>query len=93
MSTKLLNRRQNQWAEYLCGFNSKIIYSPGKAGGKPDALTRRSAVLPHGGDEHLIEQQKAVLKPQNLSDNLYLSANAPRSNGWLPLNQEILKAT
>jgi hypothetical protein len=55
MSTKLLNRRQTRWAEYLSRFNFKIIYRPGKAGGKPDALTRRSGDLPQGGDERLIE--------------------------------------
>jgi hypothetical protein len=77
MSTKLLNRRQTRWAEYLSRFNFKIIYRPGKAGGKPDALTRRSGDLPQGGDERLIEQQKAVLKPQNLPDNPpHLSANS-----------------
>jgi hypothetical protein len=76
MSTKLLNRQQTRWAEYLSRFNFKIIYRPGKAGGKPDALTGRSGDLPQGGDERLIEQQKAVLKPQNLPDNPpHLSAN------------------
>jgi hypothetical protein len=76
MSTKLLNRRQTRWAEYLSRFNFKIVYRPGKAGGKPDALTRRSGDLPQGGDERLTEQQKAVLKPQNLPDNPpHLSAN------------------
>jgi hypothetical protein len=91
MSMKLLNCCQTQWAEYLSRFNFKIVYCPGKAGGKPDALTHRSGDLPQGGDECLIEQQKAVLKPQNLSNNLYLSANVLPSNGPLPLNQEILK--
>jgi hypothetical protein len=77
ISTKLLNRRQTRWAEYLSCFNFKIIYRPGKAGGKPDALTRRSGDLPQGGDKRLIEQQKAVLKPQNLPDNPpHLSANS-----------------
>jgi hypothetical protein len=47
-------------------------------------LTYRSEDLPQGGDEHLIEQQKAVLKPQNLPDNLpHLSANGLPNN--LPL--------
>ena len=42
MSTKLLNRRQIRWAEFLSKFNFKIVYRPGKAGGKPDSLARRS---------------------------------------------------
>jgi hypothetical protein len=61
MSTKLLNHHQTHWAEYLSRFNFKIVYCPGKAGGKPDALTRRSGDLPQGGDECLTEQQKVVL--------------------------------
>jgi hypothetical protein len=93
MSTKLLNRRQICWAEYLSRFDFKIVYRPGKAGGKPDALTRRSGDLPQGADEHLTEQQKAVLKPQNLPDNLRLLADTPPGNGQLPLDQDISQAT
>jgi len=54
MSTKLLNRRQARWSEFLSRFNFKITYRPGKQGEKPDALTRRSADLPKGGDERLL---------------------------------------
>jgi hypothetical protein len=72
MSTKLLNRRQTCWAKNLSHFDFKIVYRPGKAGGKPDTLTHRSGDLPQGGDECLTKQQKAVLKPQNLPDNLHL---------------------
>ena len=50
MSIKLLNRRQTRRAEFLSRFNFKIVSHPGKAGGKPDALTRRSENLPEGGD-------------------------------------------
>ena len=49
MFTKLLNRRQTRWAEFLSRFNFKIVYRPGKRGGKPHALTRRSEDLPAGG--------------------------------------------
>ncbi|KAG0158110.1 hypothetical protein PDIDSM_5623 [Penicillium digitatum] len=40
-TTKLLNRRQARWSEFLSRFNFKITYRPGKQGAKPDALTRR----------------------------------------------------
>jgi len=64
MSTKLLNRRQARWSEFLSRFDFKIVYIPGKAGAKPDALTRRSGDLPQEeGDERITERQKAVLKP------------------------------
>jgi hypothetical protein len=93
MSTKLLNCCQTCWAEYLSRFNFKIIYHPGKAGGKPDALTHRSGDLPEGGDECLVKQQKAVLKPHNLPDELQISAILSPSNTQLPLNWELAKAT
>ena len=41
MSTKLLNHQQVRWSEFLSCFNFWIVYRPGRAGGKPDALTRR----------------------------------------------------
>ena len=71
MSTKLLSRRQARWSEFLSRFNFKIVYRPGKAGVKPDALTRRSGDLPKGGDkydEHTKFQYQVVLKPQNLTE-------------------------
>jgi len=68
MSTKLLNRRQARWSEFLSGFDFRIVYRPGKAGGKPDVLTRRSGDLPKEGDERLLTNRHAVLKPQNLID-------------------------
>ena len=40
-TTKLLNRRQERWAEILGEFNFKIIYRPGERNGKADALSRR----------------------------------------------------
>lgn len=52
--TKLLNRRQARWSEFLSRFNFKITYRPGKQGAKPDALTRRSEDLPKEGDERLL---------------------------------------
>jgi hypothetical protein len=92
MSTKLLNRRQTRWAEYLSHFNFKIVYRPGKAGTKPNSLTRRSGDLPQGGDDYLIEQHKAVLKPHNLSDELQLW-EAVLAAPCSALSQDILKAT
>ena len=49
-TTKLLSRRQARWAEFLSRFDFQIRYRPGKQGGKPDALTRRTADLPIEGD-------------------------------------------
>jgi len=51
MSTKLLNRREARWSEFLSRFNFKIVYRPGKASTKPVALTGRSGDLPKEEDE------------------------------------------
>jgi len=67
MSTKLLNHRQARWSEFLSRFDFKINFGPGKSGGKPDALTRSSGDHPREGDERLVANQQAVLKPWNLS--------------------------
>lgn len=66
MPTKLLNRRQARWSEFLSRFNFKIVYRPGKQGVKPDALTRRSEDLPKEGDERLRHQSQTILKRKNL---------------------------
>ncbi|KAL9563874.1 hypothetical protein ACKAV7_011909 [Fusarium commune] len=64
-TTKLLNRRQARWSEFLSRFNFQISYRPGKQGVKPDALTRRSEDLPKEGDKRLAHQSQVVLKKEN----------------------------
>ena len=66
MATKRLNR------------NFNIAYQPGKAGGKPDALTRRSRDLAKGTDERLLYMERAVLKSENLPDGRL----PPTNCGW-----------
>ena len=68
MSTKMLNRRQARWSEFLSRYNFRIVYRPGKQGEKPDALTRRSEDLPKEGDERLQHQSRIVLKKENFED-------------------------
>ena len=46
MTSKLLNRRQARWAEFLSRFNFKITYQLGKQAGQPNALPKRSRDLP-----------------------------------------------
>jgi hypothetical protein len=71
--TKLLNRHQAYWSQFLSHFNFKIVYRPGTASGKPDALTRRSRDLPKVGDDCSLENQTTIIKPENI---LQLSAMA-----------------
>lgn len=44
-TTKILNRRQVRWAEELAIFNYKIVYQPGTANARADALSRRTDYL------------------------------------------------
>src|SRR5215217_3287659 len=67
MSTKLLNRRQARWSEFLFRFDFKIIYRSEKAEVKPDALTRRSEDLSKKENERLLHQSQTILKTQNLA--------------------------
>ena len=67
MTTKILNRRQAPWSEFLSRLNLKINFGPGKAGGKPDALTRMSGDLPEDRDKQLKIQQQVIIKPENIS--------------------------
>src|SRR5882724_6653209 len=52
-------RRQAHWSEYLSGFNYLIRYRAGRLGTKPDVLTRREDVYPHG------ENAYALANPHN----------------------------
>ena len=40
-TTKVLNRRQSRWSEFLASYNFKIVYRPGAAMTKADAMSRR----------------------------------------------------
>ena len=50
MSSKLLNRRQARWSEFLFKFNFEIIYRPGSMNNRADVFTRRSGDVPKEGD-------------------------------------------
>jgi hypothetical protein len=52
-TTKVLNRCQARWSEYLCQFNLVMRFRPGKLGTKPDALTRRWDIYAkEGGNDY-----------------------------------------
>ena len=65
MSTKQLSCCQAWWSEFLSCFNYRITYCPGKAEGKPDALTHRSDNLPKERDTqdpcHLHQHQTVLM--------------------------------
>jgi len=59
VATKQLMHRQVHWSEYLSGFNYLICYCAGQLGTKPDVLTCRKDVYPHG------ENAYALANPHN----------------------------
>ena len=77
MTTKQLSRRQARWSEYFSRFNFVIQFRPGKLGGKPDLLTRRSGDLSKAEDERIKQMMQTVLKKHNLEP-------AIKSNGLDP---------
>jgi hypothetical protein len=79
MTTKLLNRHQARWSQFLSQFNFKIVYCPGTAGGKPDALTRRSGDLPKAGDNRSLENQTTIIKPENILQHSATTTPIPAS--------------
>jgi len=52
LTTKVCNQRQIRWAQRLANYHFKIVYRPGKSGGKPDALSRRPEYCPEEGAKH-----------------------------------------
>src|SRR5882724_304787 len=54
VTPKQLTRHQVCWLEYLSGFNYLIHYHAGWLGTKPDALTRREDVYPHGENAYAL---------------------------------------
>jgi hypothetical protein len=66
MMTKLLNHCQAYWSQFLSQINFKIVYHPGTAGSKPDALTHRSGDLPKVGDDLSLENETIIIKPNNI---------------------------
>lgn len=71
MTIKQLNRRQVRWAEMLAEYNFRIMYRPGKQGGKPDALTRRKQDLSaNAEDDRTKYQHQVLLKEHQLDDEV-----------------------
>ena len=71
MTTKELNERQIRWSETLSQYDIKLEYQPGKEGGKPDALTRRSHDLPGEQDERMTQKQRILLPKEEFFDEGY----------------------
>lgn len=67
MTTKALNSRQANWAEYLSRFHFTIRYRPGKNNTLADALSRQEDVV-HQQNEVKKAFRKQILLPQECLD-------------------------
>jgi len=67
LTTKVWNQRQIRWARRLADYHFKIVYRPGKRGGKPDALSRRPEYCPEEGAKH---SEQSILKPEHFQISL-----------------------
>ena len=92
MTTKQLSRRQVRWSEFLAGFDFVIAFRPGKQGGKPDSLTRRSQDLPKDSSDDRIQfLNQALLKEQHLTEIRALDPGLSNDNSTF--NKEVLNAS
>ena len=67
LTAKVWNQRQIRWAQQLANYNFKIVYRPGKRGGKPDALSRRPGYSLEEGATHC---EQSILKPDHFQISL-----------------------
>ncbi|SMY27937.1 unnamed protein product [Zymoseptoria tritici ST99CH_1A5] len=91
MSTKVLNRRQARWAEFLSQFNFTISFVSGKSNSKADALTRLPQDLPASPDDpRLQHQHQTILQPKHLAGHtINTSFLLVSSVQAVPLAQEV----
>jgi len=67
LTTKVWNQRQIRWVQRLADYHFKIVYPPGKRGGKSDAPSRWPEYRPEEGAK-LSEQ--SILKPEHFQISL-----------------------
>ena len=75
MSSKLLNRRQARWSEFLSRFNFEITYRPGSMNNRAAAFTRRSGDVHKEGDNRRQFQWQTVFEKKESQDSTINSSN------------------
>ena len=63
LSSKILNRRQSRWAEFISGFDFKICYVVGKSNTKADMLSRNPQHRPKVSKT----PENTLLKPEHFA--------------------------
>jgi len=62
-TTKQLSPRHMRWSEFLARFNFRIVYRPGAANARPDALSRKPEHLPDDQDDRLQNRKRPLIDP------------------------------
>jgi hypothetical protein len=63
-TTKQLSPRHMRWSEFLSRFNFRIVYRPGAANARPDALSRKPEHMPQGvTDDRLRNRKRPLIDP------------------------------
>ena len=63
-TTKQLSPRHIWWSEFLSRFNFRIVYRPGSANARADALSRKPEHMPQGiEDDRLRNRKRPLIQP------------------------------
>ena len=79
LTTKVCNQRQIRLGQQLANYNFKIVYRPGKRGGKPDALSRQPEYRPEEGATH---REQSILKPDHFQISLVQIGHNQEDEGY-----------
>jgi hypothetical protein len=102
MTTKILNRRQAQWAQYLAGINFKLYYGPRWQNGKHDILSPHLELRPSKEEcenhpfltvlyKKNFEQNIIDDLTENNLQNLTIEISRLKEKKWLKYDLEFLK--
>lgn len=65
-TTKQLSPRHMRWSEFLSRFNFQIVYRPGAANARPDALSRKPEHMPKDvKDDRLSNRRRPLINPDS----------------------------
>ena len=71
-TTKQLSPRHMRWSEFLSRFNFQIVYRPGTANARADALSRKPEDMPKDvKDDRLKNRKRPLIKPENFDPETF----------------------
>ena len=71
-TTKQLSPRHMRWSEFLSRFNFRIVYRPGSANARADALSRKPEHMPQGvEDDRLRNRKRPLIQPERFDPETF----------------------